>query len=92
MVTFTEEIFKGKLHFCVVEGEILFEKKMLCIAQKIKFSVKAFLSKCDHMRRKFQFRLHLLKKTLMENFIFVQCWLCFLSAYKTLHLFFLNSI
>ena len=65
---------------------------MLCIARKIKFSIKAFLSKCDQIRRKLQFWLHLLKKTLMENFIFVQCLLCFLSAYMTLHLFFLKSI
>ena len=33
-------------------------------AQKMKFSIKDFLSKCD------QIRTHLLKKYLMENFAF----------------------
>ena len=34
-------------------------------AQKIKFSIKDFFSKCDQIHRS-----HLLKKSLMENFIF----------------------
>ena len=42
-------------------------------AQKMKFSIKDFLSKCDQIRRKLRIWLHLLKKSLMENFIFVQC-------------------
>ena len=40
------------------------------IAQKMKFSIKDFFSKCDQIRRKLRFWSHLLKKTLMENFIF----------------------
>ena len=32
--------------------------------QKMKFSIKDFFSKCDQIRRK------LLKKSLMENFVF----------------------
>ena len=39
-------------------------------AQKIKFSIKDFFSKCDQMCRKLQIWSHLLKKSLMENFIF----------------------
>ena len=39
-------------------------------AQKMKFSIKDFFSKCDQIRRKLQIWSHLLKKTLMENFIF----------------------
>ena len=39
-------------------------------AQKIKFSIKVFFSKCDQIRRKLLIRLHLLKTSLMENFIF----------------------
>ena len=35
-------------------------------AQKMKFSIKDFFSKCDQIRS-------LLKKSLMENSIFVQC-------------------
>ena len=39
-------------------------------AQKMKFSVKDFFSKCDQIRRKLRIWSHLLKKSLMENFIF----------------------
>ena len=39
-------------------------------AQKMKFSIKGFFSKCDQIRRKLRIRLHLLKKSLMQNFIF----------------------
>ena len=42
------------------------EKK---IAQKIKFSIKDFFSKCDQIRRELWIWSHLLKKSLMENFI-----------------------
>ena len=37
---------------------------------KMKFSIKVFLSKCDQIRRKLQLWPHLLKKCLMQNFIF----------------------
>ena len=39
-------------------------------AQKMKFSIKGFFSKCDQIRRKLQIWSHLLKKSLMVNFIF----------------------
>ena len=39
-------------------------------AQKIKFSVKAFFSKCDQICRKLRICSHLLKKSLMKNSIF----------------------
>ena len=39
-------------------------------AQKMKFSIKDFFSKCDQIRRKLRILSHLLKKSLMENFIF----------------------
>ena len=39
-------------------------------AQKRKFSIKNFFSKCDQIRRKLVIWSHLLKKYLMENFIF----------------------
>ena len=41
-------------------------------AQKSKFSIKEFFSKCDQILRKLRIWSHLLK-SLMENFIFVQC-------------------
>ena len=36
----------------------------------MKFSIKDFFSKCDHIRRKLRIWTHLLKKSLIENFIF----------------------
>ena len=42
-------------------------------APKMKFSIKDLFSKCDQIRRKLGIWLQLLKKSLMENSIFVQC-------------------
>ena len=39
-------------------------------AQKMKFSVKDFFSKCDQIRSFLRIWLHLLKKSLMEKLIF----------------------
>ena len=39
-------------------------------AQKMKFSIKDFFSKCDQTRSFLRIWSHLLKKSLMENFIF----------------------
>ena len=36
----------------------------------MKFSIKDFFCKCDEIRRKLQIWSHVLKKSLMENFIF----------------------
>ena len=44
------------------------------IAQKIKFFVKDFFSKCDQIRSFLQIWSHLAKKSLIENFIFRQCF------------------
>ena len=41
-------------------------------AQKMKFSIKDFFSKCDQIRWKLRVWSHLLKKSLMENYFFVQ--------------------
>ena len=63
-------------------------------AQKMKLSVKNFFSKCDQIRRKLQIWSHLLKKSLMKNFIFcavsksvcfaadfhLTLWLCYLKS------------
>ena len=37
---------------------------------KMKFSIKDFFSRCDQIRRNLRIWSHLLKKCLMENFIF----------------------
>ena len=39
-------------------------------AQKMEFSVKDSFSKCDQIRRKLRIWSHLLKKSLIKNFIF----------------------
>ena len=39
-------------------------------AQKIKFPIKDFFSKCDQIRWKMRIWSHLLNKSLMKNFIF----------------------
>ena len=48
---------------------LLFE--CLCIAQKVKFSIKDFFSECDQIRRKTWIWSYLLKKSLMENSVFL---------------------
>ena len=44
--------------------------ELQCTAQKMKFSIKGFFSKCDQSCRKLRIWSHLLKKSFMENFIF----------------------
>ena len=39
-------------------------------AQKMKFSIKDFFSKCDQIRSFLRIWSHLLKESLIENFIF----------------------
>ena len=41
-----------------------------CTAQEIKFSINDFFSKFDQIRRKLRIWSYLLKKSLMEDFIF----------------------
>ena len=48
-----------------------FDLWLHCTAQKIKFATKDFFSKCDQIRKKLRIWSHLLKKFLMENFIFL---------------------
>ena len=52
-----------------VMGNLAFNETIFT-AQKMKFSIKDFSSKCDQIRKKLQIWSHLLKKSLMENFIF----------------------
>ena len=46
--------------------------KISIIAQKMKFSIKDFISKCDQIRSFQRIWSHLRKKSLMENFIFLR--------------------
>ena len=62
-----------------IEDQILLLGRVGCrgwsfpTAQKMKFSIKDFFSKCDQIRSLLRIRSHLMKKSLMENFIFMQC-------------------
>ena len=49
-------------------GKHMKQKKTL--HKKMKFSITDFFSKCGQIRRKLQIWSHLLKKSLMEKFIF----------------------
>ena len=50
------------------------------ITQTVKFSIEDFFSKCDQIRRNLWIYSHWLKKSLMENFILVQCLLLQVSS------------
>ena len=49
------------------------ERNVSCTAQKMKFPIKDFFSKCDQIHRKLQILSQLMKKSLMKTFIFLQC-------------------
>ena len=50
----------------------------------MKFLIKDFFSKCDQIRRKPRIWSHLLKKSLMENFIF--CAVKYLNFRRLFHI------
>ena len=52
-----------------IQFELLTVTSILAL-QKMKFSIKDFSSKCEQILRKLRIWSHLLKKSLMENFIF----------------------
>ena len=58
------------LYFTVINKSAKYDKLRKYTAQKIKFSIKDFFSKCDQIRSKLRIWPNLLKKSLMENFIF----------------------
>ena len=57
---------KSNSHFDALTNQI----EATSTAQKMKFSIKDFFSKCDQIRRKMRIWSHSLKKSSMENFIF----------------------
>ena len=61
---FSHKLFAAKLHTCGFEVVTL-------TAQKMKLSSKDFFSKCDQIHSILRIWSHLLKKSLMESFIFV---------------------
>ena len=62
--------------------------------QKMKFPIKGFFSKCGQIRRKLWIWSHLLRKSLMENFIFftVNNFHSILSSFVLLYKFFQNKM
>ena len=54
----------------VINEYIRGSSELLNTAQKIKFFIKDFFRKCDQIRKKLHIWSHLLKKSLMENFMF----------------------
>ena len=52
-----------------VDGKVRI-RGSLCTAQKMKFSIEDFFSKCDQIHSLLWIWSHLLKKSLIENFIF----------------------
>ena len=58
--------------------------KVVITTQKMKFSIKDYISKCDQIHSFLRIWSHLLKKFLMENFIFS-------AVYRILWLYFIQS-
>ena len=57
-----------------------FQFSVISIAQKMKFSINDLFIKCDQIRRTLRIWSHLLKKPVMENFIFCALiWLNFIE-------------
>ena len=54
--------------------------------KKVKFSIKDFFSKCEQIRKKLRIWSHLLKKSVMENSIFLS------SVYLSLHTFYMFPV
>ena len=69
-------------HSYAYVSSLVFQKKTNLFkldAQKMKIFIKDFFSKSDQIRWKQQIWSHLLKKSLVERFIFLQCQQHFLS-------------
>ena len=57
---------------------------LISLHKKMKFSIKDFFSKCYQIRRKLRIWLHLLKKSLMDNFTFRAVYIAWKSLYEML--------
>ena len=56
----------------LIKEKKTYKSEATVISQKLKFSVKDFLSKCEQIHSFLRIFTHLLKKYLTENFIFVK--------------------
>ena len=62
--------------------QLLDKSKYWTVDDTDKFSITDFFSRCDQIRWKLRIWSHLLKKSLMENFIFCAVWAIFQSYRK----------
>ena len=70
---FSKDYLKSVDWFLDIIMNILRSFNLVCLfkkRQKMRFSVKDFSSKCNQICRKLRIWLHLLKKSLIENFSF----------------------
>ena len=70
-----KEYFPGKMNlkrFLKINWGVKIQMQGFAVdtVQKLKFSIKDFFSKCDQISSFLRIWLHLLKKSLIENFIF----------------------
>ena len=61
------QLYKGLKQYCKESWKFCFNYT----ARKMKLSIHDFFSKCDLVRRNLRIWSHLLKNSLMENFIFL---------------------
>ena len=91
MLILVDLVTNGDPYISRVSTIIMVESRLLCLinliifiitewlpvtTQKMRFSIQNFFSKCYQIHWKLRIWLHLLKKSLTENFIF--CALCFI--------------
>ena len=63
----------------------VFQLITISLHKKMKFSIKDFFSRCDQILRKLQLWYHLLKKSLMQNFMFCAVYQhCYFEAFVDL--------
>ena len=61
---------KRTLKKSIVSADLFRKEELTFTAQKMKFSINDFFSKCDQIRRFLRIWSHLLNRSLMVNFIF----------------------
>ena len=68
------------------------EMVLLSLHTQKKFSIRDFISKCDRIRRKLRIWSHLLKKFLIESFIFVLCMVVRISFLDCFNSFVVSNV
>ena len=84
MVSFTDEIFNGRLHFCVVYMEIVYSKSEFCIVNhgmKKRSHKKTQQNKGQMRKRR---KLYLSKKNLIQKILRDRCFrMNFATSFNT---------